>query len=163
MVRNNPSLRIQYLKNCFWLIIPILVWNVIFINTLPEAYQPPIWDGIPGWISWTENTLRIGVFILPLFMNLSNSRIGWGIYLIGVIIYFSSWSMHMFFPENSLNQSLIGFLAPAYTAGIWLIGIGLIGKKSFLNLPKVSSIYLILSVAFTLIHTLHAFWVFQVQ
>src|SRR5581483_4897607 len=58
------------LFNGFWLIVPILVWNVLF--TLPGRYEPSIfWYTIPPLIVYGENTFRTLVILFPLLLSLS--------------------------------------------------------------------------------------------
>jgi hypothetical protein len=46
----------KYFFNCFLLTIPILIWNYIFTNKLPKAFQPEIyWKNIPSIIIYEEN------------------------------------------------------------------------------------------------------------
>jgi hypothetical protein len=155
-----------YLKNCFLLLIPILVWNVAFAEFLPKGFSPDVfWKDIPVWVSFPENTLRILVMAFPAFMKLglnSKSQIaGLWIYLVGVTVYFFSWLALMIFPESSWGQSGWGFTAPAYTTMIWFVGIGLLGSEAFFRLSKVSVVYISLSFLFVLFHTIHAYLVFD--
>ena len=154
-----------YLKNCFWLILPILFWNIWFANELPVSYTAAGgWDDIPLWLSFVENMLRLCVFMLPAFMipewNLPVQKAGILLYMLGVVFYFASWYWPIYLPESSWAQSLAGFMAPAYTPLIWLTGIGLIGQRSFLRWKKTSNIYISLSVLFVCFHSLHAWMVF---
>jgi hypothetical protein len=151
-----------YLLNCFLLLLPIFIWNMIFANKLPEKYTDKgNWDNIPKLLAAAENTLRTIVFLLPVVMKLSFSGtqaiIGLVIYLIGMIVYFASWTIQIKFPEHSWSMSLLGTMAPAYTTLPIFIGIGLIGKESFLNIPNISLFYIILSIVFVAVHSIHAY------
>ena len=156
-----------YLLNCFLLLIPVLAWNILFFNALPAAYSPEIfWDNIPKVVGYSENVLRIIVFVLPALMQLSlktqKQQLGLLIYCIGLIVYFLSWSAMIWWPESNWSQSLLGFTAPAYTTIIWLAGIAWIGHKSFVKgLQHPTIIYMLFSVLFVTFHTIHAFMVFQ--
>jgi len=128
----------KYLLNCFLLLIPIFLWNIILVDYLPKSYSPDFfWKDIPNWIGYSENILRIIVFIFPLIMIQSLKtrlqKIGFLSYLIGMILYFLSWVTMIVRPESDWSQSLIGFMAPAFTTIIWFVGIGLIGNKAFLK------------------------------
>ena len=141
-------LKLQWL-NCLWLLMPILAWNIIFSSQL--AHPAFKFDAaVPQWVLLLENVLRAAVMILPFFMSLrwdtTTSKVGIAIYLIGLILYFASWIPLMVAPESAWSNSLPGFLAPAYTPLIWLVGIGLIGG----GWP-----YLILSVIFVGVHIGH--------
>lgn len=156
----------KYLLNSFILLIPIFLWNILFIDYLPKGYSPEVFDeGIPKYIIISENVLRFFVFTLPLFIPLSIKtkiqKTGFLIYFVGVLLYFSSWLMVIFYPESDWSQSLIGFTAPAYTTIIWFIGIGLIGNNTFFKSIRLSLIYIFISVLFVVFHALHAYIVFQ--
>ena len=129
---------LKYTPNCFILVIPIFLWNILFAASLPRGYSMEFfWKDIPPIIGTTENVLRIIVFFLPLLMPLTikitGQKIGLGIYLVGLAIYFLSWIMQIYYPDSPWSSSLFGFLAPAYTTIIWFIGIGFIGNKLFIK------------------------------
>lgn len=156
----------KYFFNCFLLLIPVFIWNLVFINYLPKGYTPSFfWKDIPVVIGTTENILRIIVFLIPLIMVFSiktkQQKIGFIIYLIGIAVYFLSWIVQIYFQQNSWSISQIGFMAPAYTTLIWFVGIGLIGKDSFLKIPYMSAIYVCLSTVFVIFHSIHCYIVFQ--
>lgn len=121
-------LKLQWL-NCFWLLIPILAWNLVFSSKLAHpAFEHD--EAVPKWILLLENVLRFAVMGLPLLMPLRwgslLSKVGIAVYLIGVLIYFASWIPLMYAPNSAWSNSLAGFLAPAYTPLLWLVGIVLI-------------------------------------
>ena len=156
----------KYLLNCFLLLIPLFLWNIILAGYLPYYYGREFFDnGIPILVSYSENILRIIVFAIPLFMVLSlrtrTQKIGLFIYLVGVGLYFSSWLLVIFIPESDWSQSLIGFMAPAYTTIIWFIGIGLIGQKAYVDFPNISQVYIFLAVVFVIVHTVHTYLVYH--
>ena len=155
----------KYFLNCFLLLMPIYIWNLIFMDSLPNYYSNATWDDIPLGIAYSENILKAIVFILPFIMMFSlkskTQKIGFGLYIVGIIVYFLSWTAQIYFPESSWSKSLLGVMAPAYTTIIWFVGIGLIGKNSFLKVPYMSAIYIILSVCFVIIHSIHPYIVFQ--
>jgi len=156
----------KYLLNCFLLLIPVIIWNLMFYKSLPQAYTKDIfWKDIPAIIGNTENILRYIVFILPLFMTLTLDtklqKIGLGIYVTGIIIYFLSWIFQLYFPDSFWSKSLLGFMAPAYSTLIWLVGIGIIGSVSFVKIPFMSAIYIGVSVCFVVVRAVHAYLVFQ--
>lgn len=156
---------LQYALNCFILLIPIFLWNIFFATSLPRGYSIEFfWKDIPPIVGTTENILRIIAFFLPLLMPLTikttSQKIGLGIYLAGVAIYFLSWIMQIYYPDSAWSSSLFGFLAPAYTTIIWLIGIGLIGNKLFIKIPYHPIIYIAISAVFVFVHTTHAYIVY---
>lgn len=156
----------KYLLNCFLLLIPILLWNIFLVDYLPKSYSPEVfWKDIPKLVSYSENILRGAIFSLPLIMIFSLKKriekIGLSIFLIGITIYFLSWLAMIFFPESLWSRSAVGFLAPAFTTIIWLIGIGLIGNESFFRIQHITKIYICVSILFVVFHTIHAYIVFQ--
>jgi len=44
-----------------------------------------------------------------------------------------------------------------WTSVIWLIGIGLVGNRLFVNIPYHFTVYLLLSIIFATIHTIHGY------
>ena len=156
----------KYLLNCFLLLIPVLIWNVIFHDHLPKSYRPEIFDqDIPKLINYSEIITRLVVFTLPLMMVFSLKsklqKTGFFIYLLGIILYFSSWMIMIISPESAWCQSLFGFMAPAYTTIIFFIGIGMIGNQAFFKIPYLSFIYIFTSCLFVGIHTAHTYIVFM--
>ena len=156
----------KYLLNCFWLLLPILAWNIIFFEKLPKPFNTEAFDqNIPTIILLSEQVLRGAIMILPIIMVLSlETRIqkyGLFIYSIGLVIYFASWLVLIKAPESTWSQSMLGFTAPAYTTLIWLVGIGLIGKESFFKIDRISVIYMACAMLFVVVHTLHTVLAFQ--
>ena len=135
------------------------------MTSLPRGYSRELFEiDIPPIIGTTENILRIIVFFLPLLMQLAikiaSQKIGLGIYLAGLTIYFLSWIMQIHYPYSTWSSSLFGFMAPAYTTIIWLVGIGLIGNKLFIKIPYKPIIYIAISAVFVFVHTTHAYIVY---
>ncbi len=156
---------LKYASNCFILLIPIFLWHILFAASLPRGYSMEFFGkDIPPIIGTTENILRIIAFSLPLLMPLTiknaGQKIGLGIYLAGLAIYFLSWTMQIYYPASTWSSSLFGFLAPAYTTIIWFIGIGLIGNKLFIKIPYQPIIYIAISAVFVFVHTTHAYIVY---
>jgi hypothetical protein len=152
----------SYFKNCFILLVPILIWNIAFTGLLPATYQSGEFDkDIPASILWGEHILRLVVFALPAFMPLNiffkYQKIGLGIYFIGIFLYFLSWRPLILYPEGSWSMSLYGFLSPAITPLIFLVGIGLIGHKLFFNIKYHQVVYISLSIIFIAFHTIHVY------
>jgi hypothetical protein len=156
-----------YLCNCFWLLLPILAFNPIFMRQLPPAYQMVIfWKDIPKAIGVFENLLRALVMILLVLMRLRVStpgqKLGLGLYVTGLLVYFASWGALIAAPQSAWSISAIGFLAPAYTPILWLTGIGLIGDGlQFPRVPFKPWMYWTVSGLFLLFHNLHAFTVYS--
>jgi hypothetical protein len=156
---------LRYALNCFILVIPIFLWNILFATSLPSGFSMEFfWKDIPPIVGTTENITRIIAFFLPLLMPLTiqtrQQRIGLGIYLAGVAIYFLSWIMQIYCPDSAWSSSVFGFLAPAYTTLIWFIGIGLIGDRLFFQVPYKRIIYIAISMVFVVFHTTHTYIVY---
>jgi hypothetical protein len=155
----------NYLLNGMLLLLPILAWNWIFTSKLPQAYSREIfWKDIPSFIARGENFFRLLVFILPVFMPIrietQSQKIGSWFYIAGITIYFLSWLAQMYFPQSTWSLSAFGFLAPAYTPLIWLIGIGLIGSAFYFSSPYQSWMYILTSIIFIAFHLSHALTVY---
>ncbi len=155
----------NYLLNCLLLILPIMAWNILFANKLPRSYSQEIfWKDIPSFIANGENIFRLLVFILPLLMPLRietpSQKLGLWIYITGTVIYFLSWLMQMYFPQSAWSLSVFGFLAPAYTPLIWLVGISLIGSTLYFSAPYRSWMYIVISIIFLSFHLSHAITVY---
>ena len=138
----------QILSNGFLLLIPILVWNLVFWSKLPQAYSDD--QNVSSWLLVIETGLRIAVFGLPLFltMHLANqkNKVGFILYLFGSLLYFGAWLLVIFWPETAVATHPFVSLAPYYTPLLFFTGLGLMG-----NSPP----YILAAVLFTLIHTYH--------
>lgn len=162
----NINFFMNYLLNCMLLLLPIMAWNAIFSSKLPRTYTAEVFDkDIPTLISIGENVFRLSIFILPLLMPLrfgtSGQKVGLSLYMAGMTAYFISWLAQIYFPHSVWSKSTFGFLAPAYTPLIWLIGIGLIGTALYFASPYRSWMYILLSVIFVGFHLSHAWTVFS--
>ena len=155
----------KYLLNCFLLTLPILAWNILLTNKLPKALQPEIfWNKIPAFLTYGENISRTMVFALTLFMPLSIAtslqKKGLILYIGGTLLYFASWLVLIYFPNSQWSNSLLGFMAPAYTPLLWLIGIGLIGDSFYFNFTFRLWFFISTSILFLVFHNLHTYRIF---
>ncbi len=155
----------KYLSNCFLLFIPILLWNILLVDYLPVGFHPDNFDkDIPPLIKYGEIILRLVVFVLPVVMLFSIKtkwqKVGLFIYLLGLVVYFLSWTLLILRPESNWSHSLLGFMAPAYTTILFLVGIGLIGRKAFFKIRHLSLIYNIFSFLFVMVHSAHVYIVY---
>src|SRR5690606_20399486 len=112
------------------LVVPIIIWNIMFYSKLPDNYQEGKgWEQFPAEFDYAEMGLRVLTFAALLFMNFGIKeklqRIGLYLYVSGVIFYFTSWSIQIYAPESEWAVSSLGFSAPAWTSLIWLLGIGM--------------------------------------
>ena len=158
-------MNMKYLLNCMLLLLPIMVWNLIFASRLPPAYSTEIfWKDIPSFIANGENIFRLIVFVLPVLMPIKietqGQKLGLRLYIAGTAIYFMSWLAQIYFPQSAWSLSAFGFLAPAYTPLIWLIGIGLIGNTLYFSSPYRSRMYIAISTIFIGFHLSHALTVY---
>ena len=153
------------LRNGFILLIPILVWNLIFTSNLPLAYEQKSFDSnIPIFLLIGENIFRIIVFIFPILLKInisaSNGKLGLLIYGFGSMLYYISWLMLIYAPNSFWSTSEIGFTAPAYPPLIWLIGIGLMADSYYFKLSYIKWHFIIPSILFALFHITHTYLVF---
>lgn len=155
----------EYFFNCFLLLIPIVIWNTLLYKKLPDFYQPKIWDNIPKSIDVTENILRFLSFLLLFLFKINFEttiqRTGLLIYLAGLLMYFSSWYIQISIKTINMKKILLFRAAPAYTTIFWFIGIGMIGKYSFINVPYLKTIYYFIIIAFVGIHTYHSYIIYK--
>ncbi|MNK47801.1 hypothetical protein D3C87_666190 [compost metagenome] len=156
----------NYILNCILLLLPILIWNIIFISQLPDNYQPKIFlKGIPKFIIYGENVLRILLFAIAYCMTLSihskRQRLGLYIYLSGLLLYFLSWVLLVHFSNSWWANSFIGFSAPAFTPALWLFGIALIGNSFYIRVPFHRFVFIIVSILFLIFHITHTILVFM--
>jgi hypothetical protein len=151
----------KYLLNCFLLMIPVLIWNVLLLKKLPSQFQSEVfWKNIPWAIAYGENFSRTIVMMLPLLMPLSVETViqktGLLLYGIGLLLYFTSWTALIFYPTSSWSLSVFGYVAPALTPLIWLIGIGMIGARLYFNVKYQRWYYFAASLFFVTNHCAHA-------
>ena len=148
------------------LVLRIMAGDRNCSNRLTSTYSAEEFDkDIPSLIANGENISRLLVFVLPILMPIrietESQKLGLWLYVIGVAIYFVSWLVQMALPQSAWSLSAFGFLAPAYTPLIWLVGIGLIGKELYFDSPYRSWIYILLSVIFIGLHLSHAWTVYS--
>ena len=155
----------RYLANCGLLLVPILVWNVAFARYLPPALTSDFNRDIPAPLLLTENVLRLVVmvvpFLLPLDVTSPGQRRGLWLFVAGALVYATAWIPLMVAPESSWSKSRLGFLAPAYTPLVWLVGLGLTGRRFFWSVPFEPWMYLLLAGAFVMVHFAHAHLAYQ--
>jgi len=117
--------------NGFWLMLPILAWNIVFG---PKITQEAITSDAhsPAWLLGAENIFRLATFILPLLLRMDFSgrlgKIGLIVYIAGTLVYFASWLPLVYAPQSAWSQSAAGLLAPRLTPLIALLGVALIAR-----------------------------------
>jgi len=156
----------RYLRSCIWLTFPALLFNLAFMAWLPAAFSSEVfWHDIPGAISIPENVLRFVVFaapaLMPLRVDTPSQRQGLGLFVAGTLIYFLSWGALIAWPESAWSTSAFGFMAPAYTPLLWLVGIARMGDTLFFDLRYRWWMYALLSIVFLFFHNAHAWLVFS--
>jgi hypothetical protein len=141
------------LLNCFWLILPLLVWNLIpglRINdprVTSDAHSPQ-------WLLIAENVFRILVFALPVLIPLPHGvdwlstlpQAGMAVYILGTLLYFCSWLPLLLAPATTWSHTPAGLLAPRLTPYLSFLGIALLGG---------SLLYGGISAVFIFFHTWH--------
>jgi len=160
-----PLHLLRYAKNVGWLLVPVMVWNAALSSRLPQSFSPAVFSSnIPALVSTTENTLRIVVFALPFFapfeLVAKLQKVGMVVFGVGLAIYFVSWLPLIAAPNSPWSRSAVGFLAPAYTPLVWLLGLALLMQPLYWQSPYRWWLYLTLSIGFLAAHISHAAIVF---
>lgn len=154
-----------YLFTCFWLAVPVLLFDALFTERLPPAFQmESFWRDIPAVIAIPENVFRIGLFgfmlLMPIELGTRRARIGLAVYLAGMAAYLGAWLMLICAPQSGWSASLAGSMAPAYTPAIWLAGIGMVGTRlSIRRIPFHPWGYAACAASFLICHNAHSFLV----
>ena len=139
--------------NCFWLILPMLAWNLLLG---PRLSDPRITSDAHSqkWLLTAENLTRLLVFALPLLMPLPGranwlsglSLAGLIVYISGTLVYFSSWLPFLAIPASAWSNTPIALLAPRLTPYLSFLGISLLGG---------SWLYGVIAALFIILHTWH--------
>jgi hypothetical protein len=135
--------------NCFLLVLPLLAWN-IFLR--PKITDQRITSDAHSqkWLLLAENVARILVFALPIFLPLEVknawSKAGLAVYILGTLIYFTSWLPLILAPHSAWSNSPNGLLAPRLTPFLSFLGIAMIGSVW----P-----YCVAATGFIFLHTWH--------
>jgi len=139
----------KILLNGFILVIPPLVWNIIFYGKLIQKEFNDD-ENVPKILLYSEHLFRICVFGSPLLFSMctqcDNISQSFLIYKAGIVIYFLSWIPLLYFPNVRWSNSFIGIMAPYFTPIIWLIGIAYIINWDW---------YFLISGIFIIIHIIH--------
>jgi hypothetical protein len=155
----------KYSTNCFLLTLPIMVWNIVLTNKLPKEFQSEIfWKDITVFLTYGENISRTIIFMLTLLMPMSiltnTQKKGFFLYIGGTVLYFASWLVLIYFPNCELSNNVLGFMAPAYTPLLWLLGIGLIGNSFYFNLPFRRWFFILTAIIFLIFHNFHTITIY---
>jgi hypothetical protein len=151
--------------NGYILILPILVWNLIFTSKLPLAYAPRSFNSnIPSFLLIGENIFRTIIFIFPflfkininLTLTLTQGKQGLIVYLFGSLLYYASWLLLIYSPNSLWSKSLFGFAAPAYTPIIWFVGIALMVDSYYFKITYNKWHFILLCIIFSIFHVTHS-------
>ena len=141
------------LRNGFWLILPVIVWNVVFASRLTASGFTDD-SAVPLAILWSEMALRVLLFTAPVLLAVKlplSTR--WLTALVaGYALYFASWLPHLLAPDGPLAQHPAIILGPAITPLIWLLAIAALTG---------SRLYAAASFAFIAVHVPHQLFSFQ--
>lgn len=140
--------------------MPATLWNLAFFDKLPPEFAgAEFWREIPLSLVLAENALRGAVFVLPFLMPLELSLPGkvraLVLFTAGTVVYFASWVILMVAPGSSWSTSALGFVAPAYTPLLWLLGISLLGRRLLWGTFYRWWMYLAIALAFLATHISH--------
>ena len=156
----------HYALSCGLLLLPSVAWNIVLVKRLPPAFQlDEFWRDVPAPLAFAENGLRIAVFVLPFLMPLDVAARGsvraLVIFSAGTLLYFASWLALIWLPRSRWSRCALGFVAPAYTPLLWLVGIALLGDRLFWGTFYGWWMYLVPCVAFLVAHITHTMLVYS--
>ncbi len=151
------------LLNCFVLVIPVLLLNLLLTGRLPRAIfaRDVFWQQIPPAIAYGEDTLRAVAIAVPLLIALRWRPAGLAVYAVGLALYAACWVALIRWPGSAWSTSAAGLLAPAYTPVIWAVGIGLIGQPRIGHYTLPGWLYPVSAALFTAFHFAHAWIVYS--
>ena len=157
---------LKYLLNCFLLVVPALVVDLLLASRLPAEWQFDVfWRDIPPALAYGERISSLVVNILPVFMPLRIStprqRQGLAVYIVGMLAYIAAWVMMVYFPQSAWSVSLVGSTATACPPLLWLVGIGLVGGTFPFPVAYNPWMYILPSVIFIASHFSHALLVYM--
>jgi len=140
------------LTNIYWYLIPILLFNVFFAPKLTTVGYLVTPNDI-GILKYVELVLRISIWALPLliFVDYNNPKFKFYLiyFILGVLLYFASWLLIIYFPTSPVTLSWWIQLGPAYLPVIWLISLALMSKNGLWFMP--------VSVVFCIVHTVSTY------
>jgi hypothetical protein len=138
----------NYAANGFLLLVPVLVWNVIFRSKLPHEFASgEFGHDMPAFI--------------PLRLEFSGQEVAWLVYLGGLSVYFGSWLPLVFRPRSLWSRSAAGFLAPGYTPLGLFTGIALLGHSYYFPVRYSPWHYLLPVFGFLGFHLQHVWIVYR--
>ncbi len=109
--------------------LPILALNVLFVAGLPGDKTPKLFlAGMPAALLEAEKTLGIALLALSFALPFRSNRTGWMLFTVGTLAWMAAWGWQIIAPDSMGARSAIGFTAPAWTAGIWIAGLGFLAR-----------------------------------
>lgn len=149
--------REAYTRNGAYLVVPPLAISFGLWGLLPEGYAPETFDAAaPAWLRLGENILRTLVLALPLGLRISTDcRGGWITYAVGLVAYLGSYLWLAAWPDGRWTTSAVGFTAPAWTPALWMLGIAMICRTSWVTTRWKWWTYLVVVAAFLGFHVGH--------
>lgn len=150
-----------YMLNCGLLMLPILLWNAALSSQLRGPWSADVfWHAIPFALSAIENSSRWLVTALPFLMRLelrSSIQVrGLIVFHVGVAAYAASWVAILLAPDSAWSTSVVGFVAPAGTPAIWLLGLAMLGQRLHCGQAYRWWMYLVPATVFVIAHVTHA-------
>lgn len=94
-------------------------------------------------------------------INKTAGKKGLIVYSIGSVFYYLSRLFLMYAPNSWWSTSALGFIAPAYTPIIWLVGIGLMADSYYFKIKYTKWHYIIPSIIFSIFHITHTILVYM--
>ena len=140
--------------------VPVMVWDGLLTGSLPSAYGDPAdFQAANPELALGETVSRWLVVLLPILMPIRlttrRQRRGFALWVVGTAAYFASWVVVIAWPQSAWSLSAIGFLAPAYLALPWLVGIGMMSDRLYVPSPYRWWQYVVLSAVFVVFHVAH--------
>ena len=131
-----PPAFLRFATSCGLLLIPAFAWNIALAHRLPPAFsEASFWYDIPVLLTAVENVSRTVLvalpFLMPLEVTTPEQRRGLFLFTAGTLIYFASWTALIIWPSSAWSESAVGFMAPAYTPLLWLLGLAQVGRRLF--------------------------------
>jgi len=138
-----------HLLNCFWLMLPLLAWNLILGPKITDPRITSDDHSLKGLLI-AENVMRMIVFALPLLIPLKLGDplrlAGLIVFVVGTLVYFTSWLPLILAPKSAWSNTTNGLLAPRISPLCAFLGIALIGH---------SWLYCSLTTLFIVLHLWH--------
>ena len=132
----------RFRSNGFLLVIPVLIWNVVFWRLLPAGAGTSV--PVPASLQWAEHILRAMVFGIPVLLTIQSrgslGRVGWAVYLAGIVAYFASWIPWL---EGYESDAITLLLGPYLTPMLVFAGIATLSR---------SWMYALTAVVFVAVH-----------